>query len=203
MTTAVPASRRRGAALEDAILDAVWAELAEAGYQRLTLEGIAARARTSRPVLSRRWRSRAELVAAAAARDAPAEGDLPDTGDVRGDLVEVLRRLLHRLDAIPRHAFAPLLIEMMTNPELAPHYRALFAERLASLETILHRAAERGQIDPARLTPRLIRLPVDLLREEYLHPGPGPDDSVIAEIVDDITLPLLSVRGNSGGLRSG
>jgi AcrR family transcriptional regulator len=191
MTGTVPSTRRRGIEPEDAILRAVWEELAETGYDKLTLEGIAARAHTSRPVLARRWRSKAELVAAAAARGAPAEDDLPDTGDVRDDLIEVLRGLLHRLDAIPRHAVTPLLIEMMTNPELAPHYEDLFSRRLASLETLLQRAAERGQVNPDRLTLRLIRLPVDLLREEYLPPGRAPDDTVITEIVDDITLPLL------------
>jgi AcrR family transcriptional regulator len=46
--------RRRGKALEDAVLDAAWSELLDAGYARFTMETVAARAHTSRPVLYRR-----------------------------------------------------------------------------------------------------------------------------------------------------
>jgi len=57
------AERRRGAALEAAILDAAWAELVAAGYAGLTMEAVAARAQTSRPVISRRWPDRAAIPA--------------------------------------------------------------------------------------------------------------------------------------------
>jgi AcrR family transcriptional regulator len=43
--------RRRGKALEDAVLDAAWSELADGGYASFTMEAVAARAHTSRPVL--------------------------------------------------------------------------------------------------------------------------------------------------------
>lgn len=41
----IPNSRRRGEVLENDILQAVWDELAEVGYTRLTMEGVAARAK--------------------------------------------------------------------------------------------------------------------------------------------------------------
>jgi len=65
-------TRRRGSALDDALLDAAWAELQEAGYAGLTMEGVAQRAGTSRPVLARRWPNRPQLVIAAPGRPAPA-----------------------------------------------------------------------------------------------------------------------------------
>ncbi len=43
--------RRRGKALEDAVLDAGWSALLDGGYAGFTVEVVAARARTSRPVL--------------------------------------------------------------------------------------------------------------------------------------------------------
>ena len=58
-------SRRRGATLEEAILDAAWAELIDHGYAEMTLEAVAKRAGTSRPVLYRRWPSRTKLATAA------------------------------------------------------------------------------------------------------------------------------------------
>ena len=63
------AERRRGADLENAILDAAWAEIGEKGYAGLTMENTAARAGTSRPVLSRRWSSVLALATAAIQRE--------------------------------------------------------------------------------------------------------------------------------------
>ena len=57
-------TRRRGAELEEALLEAAWQELEERGYAGLTMENVATRAGTSRPVIARRWRSKAELTIA-------------------------------------------------------------------------------------------------------------------------------------------
>src|ERR1700753_2086384 len=54
--------RRRGAALEDAILSAAYAELTDVGYTAFTVEGVAARARTGKASIYRRWPSKQELV---------------------------------------------------------------------------------------------------------------------------------------------
>jgi AcrR family transcriptional regulator len=80
--------RRRGSRLEDAILDAAWAELVERGYPGLTLEGVAKRAGTSRPVLHRRWQSRTALATAALGRHiAQHPIVVPDLGSVRDESV--------------------------------------------------------------------------------------------------------------------
>ena len=55
-------SRRRGEVLERALYEATLAELAEVGYGGLTMEGIAARARTGKAALYRRWCSKHDLV---------------------------------------------------------------------------------------------------------------------------------------------
>src|SRR3954451_3569851 len=90
-------SRRRGQELEDALLDAAWEELTCVGYGRFTIEGGASRAGTSRPVIYRRWPNRSDL-AVAAVRHHGAKDPVPtpDTGSVRDDLVELLRRASSR-----------------------------------------------------------------------------------------------------------
>src|SRR4051794_20026628 len=86
--------RRRGAMLEDAIVDAAWDELRAVGYANLTMEGVAARAKTSRAVLYRRWRGRPELVLAAKRAHAPLlSGLTPDTGSLREDVLVLMRRM--------------------------------------------------------------------------------------------------------------
>src|SRR5262245_21763190 len=85
--------RRRGAALENALLDAAWDELAEKGYAGLTIESVAERAQTSRAVLYRRWPTKPELVRAAVGHARQKEPvEVPDTGSLREDVVELLRR---------------------------------------------------------------------------------------------------------------
>ncbi|MEV7354833.1 TetR/AcrR family transcriptional regulator [Kitasatospora sp. NPDC091276] len=192
------ASRRRGDELEQAILDAVWAELADHGYDRLTMDGVAARARTSKPVLYRRWPNRAALVVAALGRNAPDYREPPDTGELRADLSLFLRRLLHRFDDLPQDAVHGLLVDLMRDPELREHFRGLVAQGpVGGLTAMLRRAADRGEINPARLTPRTCSLPLDLLREAALLGGGVPPDHVVDEILDEVVLPLL--RAPSAG----
>jgi len=61
--------RRRGDHLEHALLAATWEELLAVGYANLTMDGVAARAHTSKPVLYRRWPTRPELVLAARGKE--------------------------------------------------------------------------------------------------------------------------------------
>lgn len=85
-------TRRRGAALEEALLEAAWQELVAVGYARFTIEGVAARAGTSRPVIYRRWPDRSELAVAAVRHFGRTEPvPTPDTGSVRDDLITLLR----------------------------------------------------------------------------------------------------------------
>ncbi|SKA08228.1 TetR/AcrR family transcriptional regulator [Consotaella salsifontis] len=186
--------RRRGSALEDAILDAAWAELIETGYGRLTMESVAQRAATSRTVLYRRWPSLADLAVAAVrhnVRKTPVE--IPDTGGLRGDLIDILLQFAKRgagtglvLIAQMRDYFA----ETGTTPADLRSRLAVGEQKW--MDIILERGIARGEIDAARVTPRITALPADLLRNELLMTlRPVPRDVVI-EIVDQIFLPLVS-----------
>lgn len=184
--------RRRGTVLEEAILDAAWAELTEHGYPEMTLEAVATRAGTSRPVLHRRWPSRVKLATAALARYVVSNPiEVPDLGSVGAELFLLLRHIADRA----RPDLVRLLFDM--SGDLADGHssiadvRAEFADgRL--LRAILDRAVARGEIDPARLTPRIVALPTDLMRHEMLMTFERPADGVIREIVEEIFLPLVA-----------
>jgi hypothetical protein len=62
------------------------------------------------------------------------------------------------------------------------------------LRGIMQRGIDRGEIDPDRLTPRIVTLPIDLARHEILMTLRPLSDEVIREIVEDVFLPL--VRGD-------
>jgi AcrR family transcriptional regulator len=186
--------RRRGKRLEDAIVEATWEELRDHGYRGATVSGIAKRAGTSKPVLYRRWRSQPELVLAALRKFA-ATAEPPDTGDVREDLVAFLTRVIAVVELLPRDVVRGLLADTSGDATLFAEVRALVLGSPVHEMTrmILRRGAERGQCRPGPLPERVLRLPIDLLRSEYLLATGPLDTRLAAEIVDDVIMPLVSV----------
>jgi AcrR family transcriptional regulator len=191
-----PAQRRRGAALEAALLEAAWDELGAVGYPRFTLDGVAARAGTSRPVLARRWSNRAELVIAALRHHASSAAfGPPDTGTLRGDVLAVLRQMSASVGEIVGVLTFVLAdyFNATGRPPAEIRERAI-AGRGSMMTAIIERAVQRGEIDPRRLSPHVVSLPVDLVRHDLImNQAPVPDETLI-EIVDDIFLPLVGRR---------
>jgi AcrR family transcriptional regulator len=188
--------RRRGIRLEDAILDAAWAELVERGYPALTLEGVAKRAGTSRPVLSRRWPSRTALATAALGRHVAQNPIVvPDLGSVRDEICLLLRRMSDRA----RPDMIRLVFDMQKDladqhsnlADMRAHLRAQYVDSDV-MQNILERAIDRGEIAAARLTPRIVSLPTDLARHEILMTFAPLSDDAIKQIVDEVFLPLVS-----------
>lgn len=188
------ATRRRGAALEAALLDAAWDQLQAAGYAQLTLEAVAERAGTSRPVLARRWRSRPELVIAALRRHRPAlSGRVPDTGSLRGDVLALLRRASAALREIGPETLSGLLTDRVAIGSRPRIQADVFQIGTGVMAAILKRAAERGEIQDG-IPPRVVTLPTDLFRHEFLITQSPPEDQAITEIVDDVFLPRVLAR---------
>jgi AcrR family transcriptional regulator len=189
-------TRRRGTELENAILDAAWDQLTAEGYEHFTIDAVAARAQTSKPVLYRRWKAREDLLRATvrhrAAADSPPS---PDTGSLRGDLLTLLAHA-----NTTRNPMAALVSSMLgsyynqTGPTPAELREEFLGQRGSAVEKVVNRAVERGEVDPARLTPRILDLPFALFRQEMMMTlKPVPDD-VLREIVDDIFIPLVTPR---------
>jgi AcrR family transcriptional regulator len=186
-------SRRRGAELEQAILDAAWAELSDVGYAAFTIESVAARARTSKPVIYRRWPNRATLVLAAWARQRPLVTRTIDTGSLRSDLVTLFTLIARRVAGMMSEMIAGVMGEAFKHPEVT----ALLRDRLKTaplgnvVTQIAGRAAERGELPPVTISPRVAQVPIDLIRNETMMCQGPVDAATIEELVDDVYLPLL------------
>lgn len=185
-------TRRRGAALEDALLDAAWAELQAVGYAGLTMEAVADRAGTSRAVLYRRWRNRPELVLAVIRRHRPLlSGEIPDTGTLRGDVLALLRRMSSRLAEIGPETVYGLLGDYLGDADMFARSRdQLLSISAEVMETILKRAADRGEARAA-VENRIATLPTALFRNELFLARTPPSEGTLVEIVDDVFLPLV------------
>jgi AcrR family transcriptional regulator len=154
------------------------------------MEGVAVRAGTSKAVLYRRWSNRAEL-ALAAYRDharaaQPSVADqIPDTGDLREDVMAVLRHLRGSSEEMSPETLHGLLAELHSLPP------DLLDVIPGVMMTVLRRASERGEVDLGKVTPRIAALPGDLLRHQFLITGWSVSDDFLSEIVDEIFLPLV------------
>jgi AcrR family transcriptional regulator len=188
-----PVERRRGKALEDAVLDAAWSELLGSGYASFTIEAVAARARTSRTVLYRRWPHRADLTIAAIRHNMRRHPvDVPDTGNVRGDLMGLLQQI-SKSRAMLAVFFSLQMSEYFseTNTSMADLRMSVLQGFHNPFDMVLARGVDRGEIDRSKLTPRIASLLPDLLRHEALTTLKPVPNAVIAEFVDDIFLPLV------------
>jgi AcrR family transcriptional regulator len=190
--------RRRGEALYAAIFEATLAELTEVGYWRLAMERIAARAHASKASLYKRWPNRAELVIAALRHQGGRPESAPDTGSLREDVLTLLRQGARLLDGLFGEVARGLMAENLTNPERMANLRAnMFTSRDRFMTEILERAAARGDIPPAVITPHVIRFAPALVDHHFLVHGAPIPDHVLTDIVDDLLLPVLNA-GSSG-----
>lgn len=188
-------TRRRGTALEEAILQAAADQLTETGFAGLTMDAVAKRAGTNKNAIYRRWPDRLALGIAAYRQIARAV-PLPDTGSLRGDTLEMLRRANRHwsspLGAILRELFAAA----GGTQELISQLSDQSADALATpWLIILGRAVARGEATPEALHPRVATVAMVLLRNEFITRGaPTAPDETLIEIVDEVYLPLIRQR---------
>ncbi|MGH8993239.1 MAG: TetR/AcrR family transcriptional regulator [Acidimicrobiia bacterium] len=139
-----PRSRRS----EEAILDATLGLLGEVGFSGLTIDGIAARAGVGKATIYRHWPGKAHLVVDAFRSRIPPMA-VPDTGNLREDLLAVTGFLVHGLAQSPLARILPALVEAAEqDPELERLFKELGAERRAVLLGVLQRAGDRGELRP-------------------------------------------------------
>jgi AcrR family transcriptional regulator len=188
--------RRRGEELEAALLQAAWDELVEAGFARLTMESVAARAKTGVAVLYRRWPNKDDLVVAAIRHYVTTQTlGTPDTGSLRGDLIALITSSsTTRVSfvTIVGAAFSGLLAGTGLTP--AQVREKVLADIPLQSGQIFARAHERGEIDLDRIPPAVLTMPFDLMRHDMLmNYKPIPPERVLA-IVDDLFMPLVAIN---------
>src|ERR1700739_1017740 len=186
-------TRRRGKELEEELYDATLADLAAVGYGGLTMEGIAARARTGKAALYRRWTSKHDLVQAALLYALPPVPEPRTDRSARENLLAVFTAPCDVLAG--KTAFPPLAImnQLLHEPEL----RAIFADavvepRLRITESILQAGVASGEINAAALTPYTARVGPALINQQLLLTGGQPNKRQLAHIVDTVIAPAAA-----------
>jgi len=180
------------------ILQAALDVLAETGYDGMTIDLVAARARAGKATLYRRWSSKAELVIDAVACMKRGDIDydhLPDTGTLRGDLVAMIKP--HAIEDGERklQIMAGLMSMLSRDPELAEAVNAAIVEPRAAVNRVLiRRAVERGEVSPdcdietlSLVTPSMAAYRVLVLHKSV-------DREFLLSMIDGVLLPALGIR---------
>jgi AcrR family transcriptional regulator len=190
--------RKRDHSRDPEILQCTIDVLAETGFEGMTIEMVAARAKAGKATLYRRWASKGELVVDAVAclkRGAVDLDDLPDTGTLRGDLVAMIKP--QSIDEAEKkmRVMAGVVTMLSTTPELAEAVDAAIVQPRAEANRLLmRRALERGEISAdadiealALVTPSMVSYRVLVLRKPV-------DREFLIGLIDGVLLPAAGVR---------
>lgn len=198
---AVTPQRRRGVALEGAILAAAFAELSEAGYTAFSVEAVAARARTGKASIYRRWPTKQELVmdALLAALPDPDQilcpDQLPDDVTTVEALHGVARTIAAALDSPAGDAVRSIKCESASDPKLAKMIDERFqAPRRAALLALLKRGVNRGEVRPEAATMLVADVLPAVLMHRVILQRECVDERTITEIMDQVLIPLVATR---------
>jgi AcrR family transcriptional regulator len=176
---------------EREILDAALEVLSEVGYDRLTMDAVAQRAKASKATLYRRWNSKATLVVDALANQ-KSSPPVPDSGDLRTDLLTAFCGMGGLTDHDTTSTFGAVMTALSTDPEFAKEFRTRVLVPKSQLSrTLFQRAADRGEVradlDLDLVAPALAG--IVLHRLFVLGEEPGP--ALIEHVIDQIILPAV------------
>lgn len=191
--------RRTARVLVHAIHAAVLAELNDLGYSSVTFEGVARRAGTSKPVLYRRYRSRAQMVLSAIQHHTPPVTEHTFDGPLAADLFSLLRAARDRFNEFGMDTYRGILGE--ADDAVSQQVHAFTADFSIAVEAALIAARGRAEIGPRPVPYAVARVPLVLLRDCLVFGGATDGD--ISEIVDTVVLPLVhAVADSYGGANS-
>jgi AcrR family transcriptional regulator len=187
--------RRRGEELDSAIRDAALKLLAEHGPAAVTMEAVAAAARTSKPVLYRRWPDRASLLRDTLLGIATASIPHEDTGSYRSDMLAILRGWAALFTGPEAAVLRAAIAAAAHDPELTAAFQNdVIGWRKQEMAALLARGIARGDVRAD--------VPVEIARElgqsvlwhRLLVTGDPIDDDLVVQLVDEVLVPFVAPR---------
>jgi AcrR family transcriptional regulator len=198
VTALIARQRKRGAELEDAIHDAVFAELADVGYAGFTVEAVAARAKTGKASIYRRWGTKQDLVVDAFLARFGGPGDILE--ELRSDRSATTRELLVRLatricevsDAAGE-VMRAVACEATRDPDLAAAVdQKVHSPKRAAFVDLLRRGVERGEVRPDAACSLYADILPAMLTYQMVLNNQRVTEQDATRIVDHVVLPLIA-----------
>lgn len=190
--------RRRDASRDAAILDAAISILAETGFERMTMDMVAVRAKAGKGTVYRRWSSKQEMVLDAIAqmkRDQVDLGNLPDTGTLRGDMLALFSPASVEETERKLRAMAGLAALLAQEASLARATGAALTEPwIEANRVLMQRSIDRGEIAATTPVDTLARIIPSLGGYRSLVERKPFDHAFLVEMLDHVLLPALGIR---------
>jgi AcrR family transcriptional regulator len=189
--------RKRDTTRDPAILDAAIEVLAETGYEGMTIDMVAARAKAGKATVYRRWASKSELVidAVACLKNAHLDPDsLPDTGTLRGDLIAMIKPPSIEDARRKMQVMGGLVSMLARHPELVEMAQAVIVEpRVRATRYLLRRAIERGEIRPDCDVETLAFVSSSMATHRSLIQRKPVDRAFLISVIDGVLLPAVGL----------
>lgn len=187
--------------LDDRILRATLATLAEVGYARLRLDDLAARAGVAKTTILRRWPSKAAVAAAALQRLALQTTVVPESGSLREDLRALLMNAVAAFGD-GTGSFVPALFrESGNHAEIADLLATVIQARRDAYRRVLNRAIARHELHPDVDEEFMIDLLIGPLWTRLLITRQPVTDTLVDEVID-VVLRAFPPPGAAGSASS-
>jgi AcrR family transcriptional regulator len=166
--------------------------LQEHGYDRLTVDAVATTARASKATIYRRWPTKAELVLAAFVEGTRQVAVDPDTGTLRGDLLQLGESIWAHV-ATHASTIRAVLVEVSRSAELDAIMQEQFLDqRKALMDHVLAQAVRRGEIKASAITEDLWDVLPGYLIYRSVLTGRAPSRRTVQDLVDNVLVPSLT-----------
>lgn len=193
--TTLTRGRRRDPGRDAAILDAAIEVLAESGYEGMTMDMVASRAKAGKATVYRRWSSKAELILEAVTHLKRSQVDLerlPDTGTLRGDLLALFKPQSVEEAEHKMRVMAGLASVLLQNPQLAEAGDAAIVQPWAVVNRVLmKRALERGEISERADINALSQVLPSMAAYRALIQRKPFDLEFLTALIDGVLLPAM------------
>jgi len=195
-----PAGRPLDSSRDEALRRAALELIGEIGYDRLTIDAVAARARAGKATVYRRWPGKAELVADAFLADTARGLETPDTGRLRTDLLAMAEYMWQPRGDVCRVAvMAGMMSALLANPDLRQAFQSAARPPASIVSVLIARAVERGEIPPPDHLELLGMVMPSMCMFRFVQDGTPPDRAFFEAVIDRIVLPALHPRTDAEG----
>jgi AcrR family transcriptional regulator len=184
--------RRSTADVNDAVFEAVREELAEVGYQGLTMVGVARRAGTSRRALYMRWTTKEQMIYDSVIPSVPTSVTFVSSGDLRADLIAFMLRITVFEGTLGR-AIRSMIAESYRDPETQTGgvRDRLMAASWSGLRQLLLEAIARGEAAPSALDPEILTVVDAIVFHQHCTSTEPIGEDLATRIVDRVLLPMV------------
>ncbi len=187
--------RKRDHTLDARIIEAAINILAEAGFDSMTMDMVAAGAKVGKATVYRRWDSKAELVRDALiwmSRSSVELENLPDTGTLRDDLLALLKPYSMENSERKLRVLARLGSFFSEHRELAKEATIGISEPWTEINrALMQRALERGELSVNADIEMACQVIVSMTFYYSLTQNKSFDKASYSALLDNILLPAL------------